>query len=194
MTRKILWSIVNGMLWIGYNIGEASEAVPCFSAKEDLSFSGGRSVKRKSTKHKKPHRSRSEEPKRPPRLPEVGDLPPPPPPPQEETREVVQVICNEHVLEAYRSSDCNSDELWRSMLILMGKTMRRNKRAGLEGRKNLVYCLAKTYKTADQDTKDAIALYFKIFHDDDDVTEQEATNFINECLVDDYPPEGEDEE
>jgi hypothetical protein len=59
------------------------------------------------------------------------------------------------------------------------------------GAKNLVYQLAEMYKTADQDTKDAIVLYFLDFRecyadgtiDGCDDAEREAINFINECLV-----------
>jgi hypothetical protein len=43
MAEKLLLGVVNGMLRIG-SIGEASEAVSYFPAREDLPFGGGKAV------------------------------------------------------------------------------------------------------------------------------------------------------
>jgi hypothetical protein len=110
----------------------------------------------------------------------------------EATQKVVQVICNKHVLDAYESSDCYSHYLWQFMTNLTKKIKTENGWKGSKGEKNLVHYLAEMYKTADQNTKDAIALYFfdisghcanKLADGDDEDNEQEIIDFVCECLL-----------
>jgi hypothetical protein len=117
-----------------------------------------------------------------------------PPLPQELPKpEGIQVICNARVLEVYRSPE-RATGLWQTMIDLKASVAVANKWWGSKGVKNLVYHLAEMYaETTDQNTRDAIALYFvdtaercagELAGGDDDMAEQEAIDFVNECLVD----------
>jgi hypothetical protein len=119
-------------------------------------------------------------------------LPAPPPPPQEETRKIVQVICNKRVLEVYNLPDCYSHNLWRAMTTLTETIAKNHNWRDSKGERNLIYYLAEMYKTADQNTKDAIALYFldtsgrcagELAGGDDEDAEQEAIDFTCKCLL-----------
>jgi hypothetical protein len=192
MAKKLLLSVINGMLWVGcYSVVEASEAAFHFPAGGDLPFGKGETVKKEPAKGKKFRRNRSVEPKQPPRLSEDEDLLPPPPP-QEETREVVQVVYNAAVRRVNESHDYDSP-LWQAMLDLTGGIIVKNRWGDSRGVRRLVYRLAKMYKTANQNTKDAIALYLvgtadsyagELAGGDDDDAEQNAIDFARQCMVD----------
>jgi hypothetical protein len=79
------------------------------------------------------------------------------------------------------------------MIKLQEKTLQSHNWKGSIGIRNLVYYWAGIYETANQDTKDAITLYFvdtaeryagELAGGDDEDAEQEAIDFVNECLVD----------
>ncbi|MDR0740799.1 MAG: hypothetical protein LBF34_03765, partial [Puniceicoccales bacterium] len=117
-----------------------------------------------------------------------------PPPPQELSKpEGIKVICNARVLEVYRSREHNTG-LWMDALNLKANIAATHNWWESKGVRNLVYHLAEMYaKTNDQPTKDAIALYFVVTSSsyagelaggDDDDAEQEAIDFVNECLID----------
>jgi hypothetical protein len=117
-----------------------------------------------------------------------------PPLPQELPKpEGIQVICNARVLEVYDSPDCCSNKLWQTMLDLTERIAEEQNWCDSKGAKNLVYYLARKYvKSGDQGEKDAIALYFldtsgryagELVGGDGDDDEQEAIDFVRECLV-----------
>ncbi|MDR1906679.1 MAG: hypothetical protein LBQ03_00415 [Puniceicoccales bacterium] len=106
--------------------------------------------------------------------------------------QVVPIICNARVLAVYRSRE-RATGLWKNMLDLKSRIVNANGWWKSEGVKKLVCYLASIYNTSDQDTKDAIALYFvdtseryagELAGGDDDEAEQEAIDFVNKCLVD----------
>jgi hypothetical protein len=92
----------------------------------------------------------------------------------------------------YRSRE-RATGLWTDALNLKAKITTIYNWRGSKGVKNLVYHLAEMYtKTNDQNTKDAIALFFVVTSSsyagelaggDNDDTEQEAIDFVCECLV-----------
>ena len=143
---------------------------------------------KKRHKSKKSSLNRSVEPV------QKAELPPPSPPPQEFSKpEGIQVICNARVLEVYRSCE-RVTGLWKSMLDLTEEIAEKRNWSDSKGARNLVYHLAKMYvKSDNQNTKDAIALYFvdtaeryagELAGGDDEGAEQDAIDFVNECLVD----------
>jgi hypothetical protein len=114
-----------------------------------------------------------------------------PPPPQKETREVVPVLCSKRVLDVYNLSDYSDNDLWQVVLDLIEEITKTQNWCDSKGEKSLVYHLAELYKTANQNIRDAIALYFldtsgccigELAGDDDDA-EQDAIDFVSTCLA-----------
>jgi hypothetical protein len=172
-------------------------------AMRDLHFEGKKKSggeERKAVKPKKSNRSRSAESRR------KAELPPPPPPlrqpePQVALQEepepqgvVVPVTCSEDIVMLTRFPDCCSSDLWQRMLALQRGTLKSHNWKGSVGIKNLVYHLAQRHaQSDDQNEKDAIALYFlgiaecysgELAGGDNEDAEQEAIDFVKECLVD----------
>jgi hypothetical protein len=197
MVKKLLLGI---LLFNFCSAGKvAGSAVPkramgSFSSKRNVKSGYRRGKKKKSVKLEKSDPSQSISPEQ-----EIEALPLPPPQ-QVEAHEIVPMICNQHVLDVYRSSESTTG-LWQAMLSLKMKVLQSHQWKGSKGIRNLVYHLAEMYKSADQDTRDAITLYFLIIADsyigeladgdddeaadgDDEEAEEEASNFASSCLVD----------
>jgi hypothetical protein len=200
MNKKLLLNLISGVLLISFCGMEKAVGAVSSPRKKGNVFAKGRNPmeelspeaatepsygKRSAEKSGRSSRSRSVEPKqrvmRPLAQPQAPGEP----------CKVVPVICNECVLEVYRSPDCCSNSLWQAMLNLTEGIMEDQGWSGSQGIWELVNHLVRMYPAAKQKTKDAIALYFFVtagsyaggLAGDDDDIEQKTIDFTKRYIV-----------